>query len=217
MSSSSTEDDKSSNGNHQTNILALGRAGRSAFTPYKSSTVLTNLQRGNVRTQTIRESQDRTIFELAAQGELQTHHIDKSNINETDENNYTLLLWASAYGQLNTVKTLIEHGADVNHRGIRGETAISFASMNGHVHVLRYLLTCNIDVNHCDEEGNTPLMFAAYNNHALCAHELIKANADVTCQNSNLDTAYSIAISRKSKQVQLILERHILNQFAETS
>lgn len=121
----------------------------------KPSTVLTNLQRGNVKTQTARDFPDRTIFELAAQGELQRQHLDNhNNINEVDSQGYTLLIWAAAYGQLSAVKALLARGEDINHRGNKGETALSFAAANGHVHVLRYLLTHGVDVNLCDEVTN---------------------------------------------------------------
>ena len=50
------------------------------------------------------------------------------------------------------------------------------------------------------KDGNTALMYACYHNHALCVHELLKAGASLALQNSNMDTAFSIAINRKSGQ-----------------
>lgn len=42
-------------------------------------------------------------------------------------------------------------------------------------------------------------MYAAFNDHYLCAKELLEAKADVSIENCYLETAYQIAIKRKSK------------------
>ena len=42
-------------------------------------------------------------------------------------------------------------------------------------------------------------MYAAYDNHKLCAKELLEHEADLTLENSNLDTAYQIAVKRGCK------------------
>lgn len=47
-------------------------------------------------------------------------------------------------------------------------------------------------------------MFAAFNNHAVCCNELLKAGTDITLINSNLDTAFSIAIKKGCKQGNII-------------
>ena len=214
MGDNNRKEQPSSTG-YQMKFLSLNRDGRSAFTPYRPSTILTNLQRGNIKTQSIREIPERTVFELAAQGELYLSHLGAGGVDQVDENGFTPLIWASAYGQLPTVKLLIAEGANPRIKGKNGETALSFAAANGHIHVLRYLLARDVNVDDYDEEGNTALMYAAFNNHTLCVHELLKAKADLTIQNINLETAFSIAATRKSKQVQIILERHILNIFSE--
>ncbi|GBM21423.1 hypothetical protein AVEN_147905-1 [Araneus ventricosus] len=60
-------------------ISSLNRDGsRSAFTPYKPTTVLTNLQRGNVQTQTPAVLPERSIHQLAAQGELFLQNIGEA-------------------------------------------------------------------------------------------------------------------------------------------
>ncbi|RWS31822.1 ankyrin repeat family A protein 2-like protein, partial [Leptotrombidium deliense] len=179
---------------------------RSAFTPYRPSTVLTNLQRGNVKTETPICLPERTMHQLAAQGELFSTFFtpDKlCKIDETDDNGYTALHWAAAYGQLTTVRLLLEKGANARIKGNHGETCLHFAASNGHLHVLKELLASeennNFLLNETDEDGNTALMFASYANHALCVNELLKSGVDITLQNVNLDTAYSIAVNKKNK------------------
>ncbi|XP_023237153.1 DNA-binding protein RFXANK-like [Centruroides sculpturatus] len=177
------------------------------------STVLTNLQRGNVQTQTACQLPERSVHQLAAQGELFSQHFDEDNslLNVQDNNGFTPLLWASACGQLATVRLLLEKNANVNIGGKRGETALLFASANGHAHIVRKLLQHKADVNETDQDGNTSLMYAAFCNHALCVHELLTAGADITKENNNKDTAFNIAIRRGSKQVQAVMEKYMLN------
>ncbi|RWS06096.1 ankyrin repeat family A protein 2-like protein [Dinothrombium tinctorium] len=111
---------------------------------------------------------------------------------------------------------LLEKGANPRTKGNNGETALHFAASNGHLHVIKELLQNSDNVtmllNEADEDGNTALMYAAHANHPLCVNELLKSGADITLQNVNLDTAYSIAVLRKNKQVQMIMERFIINQ-----
>ncbi|XP_053211203.1 DNA-binding protein RFXANK-like [Panonychus citri] len=159
MEDRSGKQQSTNNNSYQMKFLKLNRDGRSAFTPYRPSTILTNLQRGNIKTQSIREIPERTVFELAAQGELYLHHLDAGGVDQVDENGFTVVDLAAGYGQLTTVKMLIAGGANPKVRGKNGESALSFAATNGHVHVLRYLIARDVNVNEYDEEGNTALMY----------------------------------------------------------
>ncbi|XP_035227602.1 ankyrin repeat family A protein 2-like isoform X3 [Stegodyphus dumicola] len=149
-------------------ISALNRDGTcSAFSPYKPTTVLTNLQRGNVQTQTPSVLPERSLHQLAAQGELFLQNLDDNfNVNLQDENGFTPLMWASSYGQLET-------------------------------------------------EGNTALMYAAYNNHSGCTQELLNAGADLTAMNETFDSAYDIAVKRRSKNAQAVMEKYMLSIMSE--
>ncbi|CAG2123517.1 unnamed protein product, partial [Medioppia subpectinata] len=116
------------------------------------STVLTNLQRGNIQTQTPTNWPERSIHQLSAMGELFDQNLDDSVvIDELDDKGFTPLLWASAYGQLPTVKLLVSKGANTSIRGNEGETALLLAAANGHVHVLKELIAIGVDINESDE------------------------------------------------------------------
>lgn len=141
--------------------------------------MLTNLQRGNVQHQQTTNLVERTWHELAAQGELLEVHLSMSHlswvktewyniyldfpladdpsakeaIDELDEKGFSPLLWAAHYGQLATVRLLIQHGANPTLRGHNGETALLFAASNGQVHVVKELLQRHsnvVDVNETD-------------------------------------------------------------------
>ncbi|XP_054721719.1 ankyrin repeat family A protein 2-like [Uloborus diversus] len=194
-------------------LSSLKRDGTcSAFTPYKPSTVLTNLQRGNVQTQTLSVPTERSFHHLAAQGELFLQELgDNFNPDEKDANGFTPLMWASSYGQLETVRKLLYRGASVCAVGIGGENALILASISGHSAIIRELISHGARLNYRDQNGNTPLIYAVYNNHAGCVQELLNAGADITIQNEAFASAYDIAIKRRSKHAQAVLEKFMLN------
>ncbi|KAK4292029.1 hypothetical protein Pmani_035176 [Petrolisthes manimaculis] len=184
---------------------------RSAFSPYRPVTVLTNLQRGNIQTQTSQvEPGDFTLHNFAAMGELSARDLRDVNLDEMDSNGFSPLMWSSYYGQLPTARLLIQHQAKVNLEGEDGETALLLASTSGHHEIVKLLVNYGADPNHVDHMGNTALMYAAHSDHSHCANELLDHGADLTLSNVDGATAFNIAVNRGSKQVQLIMERHIL-------
>ncbi|XP_037563877.1 ankyrin repeat family A protein 2-like isoform X2 [Dermacentor silvarum] len=187
-----------------------GDTNRSAFTPYKSSTVLTNLQRGNVPTQTQAVPLRRCIHQLSAQGEISPDQITPERLDLRDEAGLTPLLWASSHGQLSTVRHLVAKGAQVDAQGLKGETALMLAAGRGHSHIVRHLLLHGASPNQADREGNTALMYAAVGNYAAAAQELLSSGADMSAQNSVCDTAYDLSVSMSAQQVQQVLDNYIL-------
>ncbi|XP_055929805.1 ankyrin repeat family A protein 2-like isoform X2 [Argiope bruennichi] len=178
-------------------ISSLNRDGsRSAFTPYKPTTVLTNLQRGNVQTQ--------TPAVLPAMN-------DSFDPNQTDQNGLTPLMWASSYGQLATVQKLISCGASISTIGDSGENALILASSAGHSVIVKELINQGASLDYRDQEGNTALMYAVYNNRAGCVQELLNAGADMTIVNEALESAYEIAIKKRCREAQTVMEKHMLN------
>ena len=86
---------------------------------------------------------------------LTKFHVDP---NIKNEYNNTVLYIASRNGNLNMVKYLVEHGADVNIQNRWGETALYQASnRNGHLDIIRYLVEHGADVNIKDEDSKTVL------------------------------------------------------------
>lgn len=116
-------------------------------------TLLTNLQRGNTKTEIpqLYASSDITFHTLAGQGELTADHLQSGSIDTPDENGLTGLMWAAAHGQLGSARQLLKAGADKNYRGFNGETALHLAASYGHHDLVKLLLTTNADANVNDE------------------------------------------------------------------
>ncbi|XP_014276219.1 ankyrin repeat family A protein 2 [Halyomorpha halys] len=187
---------------------------RSAFQPYKSATVLTNLQRGNIQAKT--PQLDVTGFswhEKSGRGNITLKDIrNVHDINVVDKNGLTALMWSSAYGQNATVSLLLQEGADVYIKGNKLETALHFAAAGGHHDIVKQLISNGADINILDEDGYPPLIYAINGNHSHAAHELLQSGALLFEPN-----CYSFALSKGYSQVKSVLENHIINLLQEMS
>lgn len=174
-------------------------------------TALTNLQRGNVQQESPMLTYQRTLHELAAQGEL--YKVEPHLIDSVDLGIMTPLQWAAGYGQNSTVEFLISLGANTNHKSHGGRTALMFAASNGFFHVVKTLISDGASLNEVDEAGNSALMYAAHQDHALVIQELLKNGADLSIINVHGQTAYSIALTKRNKLAQSSIEAHLVSLF----
>lgn len=177
----------------------------------KPPTVLTNLQRGNVKQESPMLTHQRTHHELAAQGEL--YNIESNLLEIVDINNMTPLVWAAGYGQSSTVEFLLKSGANPNHRANCGKTALMFAASKGFIHVVKILITGGANVNDVDDTGNSPIMYAAHQDHALVIQEFVRNGADLSKVNAGGHSAYSIALLTHNKSAQALIEAQLISIF----
>jgi ankyrin repeat protein len=85
---------------------------------------------------------------------------------------------AALDGQTETVKALLQKGADMNARNLEGRTALMFAVINLRTASVKTLLQFGADVNvqaHC---GCTPLMLAACSGDVGITKALLNGGAD---------------------------------------
>lgn len=180
----------------------------------KASTVLTNLQRGNIPT--IMQTVVEPVFvagphQRAGQGELRPDDLVENDVNERDSHGRTPLMWSASYGQSPTLSLLVRHGADVRARAHEGETALHYAASSGHHDAIRILINQGAEIDALDENDCTPLMFAAMQNNPHCVNELLSHGSDFTKSDFNGETALSLAVNNGSKAAQRVLESHVLS------
>lgn len=124
---------------------------KSAFSLYKpTATVLTNLQRGNTEA-SVQIEVSLNFHERAGQGEiteLQARQLQ--NIDELDRNQLTPLHWACFYGQLSSVKILINCGADVMTLAPDYVSNLLLAAAGGHHDIVKLLLQHGANPDHSD-------------------------------------------------------------------
>ena len=95
-----------------------------------------------------------------------------ANCNKTDFWGQTPLYWASGTGDLETVISLVEHGADVNIQRKDGWAALHEAAFYNHVEICRFLLASGADPLLKSESGDSAHQVALLNNCHECASAL---------------------------------------------
>jgi ankyrin repeat protein len=131
----------------------------------------------------------------------------------------TMLLLASAAdtrlsnaamdGNMQTVRTLLQQGADVNAPQGDGTTALHWAAYRDDLAMAQVLLKAGANVKATTRVGAmTPLFMAAKNGSATVLDALLKAGADVNAASSNGTTALMLAAaSGKTEAVKILVDR----------
>ena len=96
----------------------------------------------------------------------------------------TWLLRASAEGQAEVVRHLLERGAKVNSKNGNQQTSLILSAENGHKDVAMELLTCDgVDINSTDYWGYTALTRALKRKHEAVVEPLLRSKkADINIQ-----------------------------------
>ncbi|XP_036095899.1 DNA-binding protein RFXANK isoform X3 [Molossus molossus] len=125
-------------------------------------------------------------------------------INKRDERGFTPLIWASAFGEIETVRFLLEW---------ERESALSLASTGGYTDIVGLLLERDVDINIYDWNGGTPLLYAVRGNHVKCVEALLARGADLTTEADSGYTPMDLAVALGYRKVQQVIENHILKLF----
>jgi ankyrin repeat protein len=91
--------------------------------------------------------------------------------------------------------------ADVNQKGMTGDTLLHSAVVNGVLADVQILISCGASVNAAGDLCSTPLHYAASRGMAEIARELLKSGADVDIRNEFGQTALDLAELRKRHEV----------------
>ncbi len=81
-------------------------------------------------------------------------------VNLQDAKGNTLLMLAAYHGHVETVRLLLEHGADPDRRNDRNQTPLGGVAFKGHLEIARLLVASGANPAADQGGGQTPLMFA---------------------------------------------------------
>lgn len=108
-----------------------------------------------------------------------------ADVNARDARGFSPLITAAAptgnlspQDQIETLKALINAGADLNQTTNNGATALSLAAINSSPKVLQLLIENGAKVNVADKQGRTALMVAVWGNSPDAVRTLLDNGAD---------------------------------------
>jgi len=128
--------------------------------------------------------------------------------------------------QYETIKTLLEHGAKVNHKDENGRTALHNAAMHRGKEVINLLISYGADVNARNKYQSTPLHQAAMLNNIEAAKALVEHGADIFAKNFHdyskprpegmLFTPLRVTMNKTAKEIALKAGHIELAQYLQT-
>jgi ankyrin repeat protein len=135
------------------------------------------------------------------------------DVNRKDAVGLTSLHYASRYGHLAIVQTLLEHKANIN--SIDGATPLHLASREGHLPIVKTLLEHGANINSATAYSKiTPLHTASYAGHLEIVKELIKYGAHINCPDAYGSTPLLHASGNSREQIYLEIIKELLNHGA---
>ena len=96
------------------------------------------------------------------------------SVNAKARNDVTPLHLAACSGNVETIKLLLNNGANINITDDDGNTALHLAAKRGRANAISVLLESGSDVNKAGRRGNTALHMAIQQGHTPCVQELLK-------------------------------------------
>ncbi|KAJ6216580.1 hypothetical protein RDWZM_007737 [Blomia tropicalis] len=104
------------------------------------------------------------------------------------------LLEAAAGGFVDTIRTLIQNGADVNEKNQQNSTPLMLACAGGHLAAVQELFNHGAYMEDQNENGHTPLMEAASGGHVEVARFLVSRGCNINVHsNEYKETALTLA------------------------
>ena len=118
----------------------------------------------------------------------------------------TPLMQAAEAGEVATVRSLLDGGADIGAADSRGWTALMYAAWAGRGDVVKLLLAKGAPVDRRDSFGATPLLRASGNGHPETATILLGAGAEVDARdNEGVSPLLPAALHGHVEVVRLLL------------
>ena len=115
----------------------------------------------------------------------------------------TALVYATVWGHMQTVQSLIKAGADVNIKNREDDKSLGmFLAELGRTNSLKALIAGGADIEARDKKGNTMLMYAIKGDHLSTVEALILSGANVMAKNA--EGKRPLQLAEESKNVEII-------------
>lgn len=113
--------------------------------------------------------------EDAVQALIESH----ADVNETDAQHWSALMWAAIKGRTEIVKLLLSGKAEVDCKNFEGSTPLLEAATNGHTSIVKILINARADTDgKKNDHGATPLIAAVLKKRIDTVQYLLDQKAD---------------------------------------
>ncbi|ANB59930.1 ankyrin repeat domain-containing protein [Anoxybacteroides amylolyticum] len=140
--------------------------------------------------------------------ELVKQMINKQTVKERDKDGNTPLHYAIDSGDIELVRLLVQHGADVNATNEAGTTPLMKAAQFGQTEIVKFLYAHGADINRTDDQGETALSKAVEGNQVATVQFLLQAGANVNIKTTIGKTALMTAAEYGYDNLVSLLLRH---------
>ncbi len=114
---------------------------------------------------------------------------------------------ASAQNNVEVAQLLLEHGGDVDVRGVHERSPLQFAAIKRHLEIGRFLLDHGADVDSRQDDLWTPLHMASWNGYIEVSQMLLEHSADLNSRDDRGRVPLHLASSGgKTEVVRLLLD-----------
>lgn len=146
------------------------------------------------------------LMKVAARGtaaELRRLLSKKLDVNQTNDNGQTALLYAAYYNlEPDVVALLLAAGSKVDHKDRHNAAALNYAALAGNVEAVRALIQAGANVdNRAGHFRTTPLIDAATYGHVEVVKELLVAGADPKIESDYSHSAMDIARAKNQAEI----------------
>ena len=139
---------------------------------------------------------------------LHDHEID---VNWTDSDGWSGLMWAADNGHYHIVKILLQNDVNINLRNKLGFTAFHYACYHKYVNILQLLIDHNCDINIASSQGLTGLMCACSTNQLNNVLLLLQYNADINALTIRGWNCFTFAFNDGHVNIMKVLIQYNLN------
>ncbi len=116
-----------------------------------------------------------------------------------------LISWAVIGGNRQVVRSLLEHGADVNATTNDSSTPLMIAAERGEASILRFLIAKRAKLNLRNNDGRTALILASKKGRGECVKALLASGADGSIRDNSGETALAHALKEGDQQIVKLL------------
>ncbi|RDD43947.1 Transient receptor potential cation channel subfamily A member 1 [Trichoplax sp. H2] len=134
---------------------------------------------------------------------------DKNACNRLDEHKLSPLHYAAKYNRVEIIRSLVDHGADVNIPGYDSIPPISIAAKHNSLAAFEVLISCGAKVDLQDVDGNTTLHEASKFGHVRMCELILRIDpALVNYTDNDLMTPLHVSCMRDRNNVCKLLIKH---------